>query len=69
MTMQTVELTGSPASEDETVRGWRFEQLRAAGYPQSAARALADRRDIDLHVALGLLARGCDPETALRILL
>jgi hypothetical protein len=69
MTMQTVELTRIPASEDEAVRGWRFEQLRAAGYPPRAASVLADRRDIDLHVALGLLARGCDPVTALRILL
>jgi hypothetical protein len=69
MTMQTVELTRSPASEDETVRAWRFEQLRAAGYPHSAARLLAGRRDIDLHVALCLLRRGCDPQTALRILL
>lgn len=67
--MQTVELTRIRASEDEAVRSWRFEQLRAAGYPESAASVLADHRQIDLHVALGLLARGCDPVTALRILL
>jgi hypothetical protein len=29
---------------------------------------LAVSREVDLHLATGLLARGCPPETALRIL-
>lgn len=67
--MQTAELTTTRIGEDESVRGWRFEQLSAAGYPSSAAAALAERRDVDLHFAVELLRRGCDPVTALRILL
>jgi len=69
MSMKTAEFTGIQINEDETVRGWRFEQLTAAGYPRRAAAELAGRRDVDLHVALCLLRRGCDPATALRILL
>lgn len=51
------------------VRRWRVDQLYEAGYPQPAAEELADRPDIDLHVAVDLLRHGCTPETALRILL
>jgi hypothetical protein len=53
----------------ENVAGWRLEQLLHAGYAREAATALAARRDVDLHVAIRLLAKGCPPETALRILL
>ncbi len=56
---------------DETglVEAWRAEQLEAAGYAAQAAAQLAMRQDVDLHVAIGLLASGCAPELALKILL
>ncbi len=67
--MQTAELITTGISEDEAVLRWRIEQLRRAGYPAPAARELAGRREVDLHLAVELLQRGCKPATALRILL
>ncbi len=69
MTTQTAELTTTPVSEDELVHGWRLEQLRKTGYPAGAAEAIASRHDIDLHLAIELLRRGCTTDLAVRILL
>ena len=55
--------------ETDQVAGWRAEQLELAGYGAAAAAELAHRHDIDLHVAIEMLAGGCDPELALQILL
>lgn len=52
-----------------SVVSWREEQLRIAGYPSEEALVLAERKDVDLHVALDLLEQGCDVRTALLILL
>jgi hypothetical protein len=56
---------------DETalVEVWRAEQLEHAGYGAAAAAELATRHDVDLHVAVELLTRGCPAELALKILL
>jgi hypothetical protein len=56
-------------TEIERIERWRREELERAGYPSDAAAALAARHDVDLHAAVGLLERGCPPETALQILL
>jgi hypothetical protein len=48
---------------------WRYDSLRRAGYAPDEAARLARTRHVDLHVAVDLLARGCDQATALRILL
>jgi hypothetical protein len=48
---------------------WRSEELERAGYSHRAAGRLAARHDIDLHLAVQLLERGCTPDLALRILL
>jgi ABC-type phosphate/phosphonate transport system substrate-binding protein len=53
----------------ELVEAWRAEQLEMAGYGAQAAAELAMRQDIDLHVAIDLLASGCSAELALQILL
>jgi hypothetical protein len=55
--------------DDDGVLKWRFEALRHAGYSAAAAAELACAPDVDLHVAVDLVARGCDHATALRILL
>jgi len=55
--------------ETEVVEGWRAEQLEMAGYGAQAAAKIARRYDIDLHIAIDLLASGCEPEPALKILL
>ena len=61
--------SSTPRSARAVVRGWRLEQLAAAGYPLRAARALSRRPDVDLHVAVRLLRQGCPVERALEILL
>ncbi|HSC73582.1 MAG TPA: hypothetical protein VLB89_05400 [Gaiellaceae bacterium] len=55
--------------ETELVEAWRAEQLELVGYGAAAAAELAARHDVDLHVAMELLAHGCSPELALKILL
>jgi hypothetical protein len=56
-------------ASDEEVVAWRYEQLVAGGYGAEEARALACRKDIDLHQALELVGRGCPHELAVGILL
>lgn len=56
-------------SETERIERWRYEALVRAGYEPTAAQRLAARQDIDLHVAVEMLAKGCSPELALSILL
>jgi hypothetical protein len=56
-------------TELERIEAWRAEELRRAGYDRSVAAELAARPDVDLHVAVDLLRRGCAQELALSILL
>jgi ABC-type phosphate/phosphonate transport system substrate-binding protein len=55
--------------EFAVVEAWRAEQLEMAGYGAQAAAELATRHDVDLHVAMDLLARGCSADLALKILI
>jgi hypothetical protein len=55
--------------EADEVRHWRFEELLRAGYTIPDALELADRLDVDLHLATSLVRRGCPSGTALRIAL
>lgn len=55
-------------SELERVTSWRAERLERAGYDRDVAHELAERADVDLHRAIELLERGCDPAMAARIL-
>jgi hypothetical protein len=59
---------GARGREREIVTSWRIERLAAAGYPADAALVLALDREVDLHLAVSLLERGCPPDTALEIL-
>ena len=59
---------GARAREPETVTSWRIERLVGAGYAEDAALVLALDREVDLHLAVSLLERGCPPDTALEIL-
>jgi hypothetical protein len=67
-TMPAVELELEFDAEAELVRIWRTEELERAGYSSSEATKLADLTYVDLHLATGLLRRGCSPELALQIL-
>ncbi len=66
---KSVMTAAEPGLQDELVEAWRAEQLELAGYGAAAAAELAARADVDLHVAIDLLAQGCSPELALKILL
>ena len=63
--------TAEAEIRDETsvVETWRAEQLEMAGYGAQHAAELAIRHDVDLHVAVELVSRGCPAELAVRILL
>ena len=56
-------------SESRRVLLWRRAELERAGFDLTAAAAVAERLDVDLHTATDLLRRGCPAETALKILL
>ena len=56
-------------SELERIELWRADELQRAGYDARAAAVLAARHDVDLHLAIDLLERGCPDELALQILL
>ena len=70
METQLDELTEDVYDETEAlVLEWRVETLRGAGFTADAALDLAFTKHVDLHEAVGLVRRGCPPDTALRILL
>jgi len=56
-------------TERERIERWRAEELERAGYEPRAAGRLAVRHDVDLHLAIDLLQRGCSVDLALKILL
>jgi hypothetical protein len=67
--MTAAEITLDQDTEVGRVVDWRRTELERAGYHAAAASELAKRNDVDLHVAVDLIRRGCPPETALQILL
>ena len=56
-------------TEMEMVEQWRHEALSRAGYGPEASTVIAASHDVDLHLAVELLERGCPVELALQILL
>lgn len=55
--------------ERAKVESWRLHVLMEAGYPLPLAEKLAVALDADLHEAVELVVKGCDPRTAAEILL
>ena len=55
--------------ERAKVESWRLHVLMEAGYPLPLAEKLAVALDADLHEAVELVGKGCDPRTAANILL
>jgi hypothetical protein len=55
-------------NEPARVESWRLHILLEAGYPVHLAERIAGS-EVDLHHAVKLLTRGCDPTTAAEILL
>ena len=67
--MSAAEVELQVETEVERIERWRAAELERAGYTTGEAAELAARADIDLHLAVELLERGCPAGTALRILL
>jgi hypothetical protein len=67
--MSAANLTTTLDSELEIVEQWRHEELARAGYDSESATVLAASHEVDLHLAVDLLERGCSIELALQILL
>ncbi len=67
--MTATQLVTQRDTEAERVLAWRLEELERAGYDRASAWEVAERRDLDLHVAVALARAGCPAETALKILL
>jgi hypothetical protein len=67
--MTTMDLEILTPTERDEIERWRAGELERAGFDVSLARKLAARFDVDLHLAVDLVANGCPPELAARILL
>jgi hypothetical protein len=55
-------------NEPAKVESWRLHILLEAGYPVHFAERIAGS-EVDLHIAVELVRRGCAPGTAVEILL
>jgi hypothetical protein len=53
--------------EPREIVSWRVRRLVAAGFTRPEAVTLAHNPEVDLHAILDLIARGCPPELAARI--
>jgi hypothetical protein len=64
----TTEINEPDGGESSKVESWRLHVLMEAGYPLPLAERLAGS-DADLHRAVELVGQGCDPGTAVEILI
>lgn len=65
---ETTETSLFHENESNRVESWRLHVLLEAGYPVHLAERIAGS-EVDLHDAVALLDRGCEPATAAEILL
>jgi len=69
MDMTAAETKLALETEFDRVQQWRAEELERAGYPVRDAARLAERNDVDLHLAIDLISQGCPVPVAVEILL
>jgi hypothetical protein len=64
-------LAGELDQSDELrrTRRWRLDQFVGLGFDDARAELMADDSQVELGLARRLIALGCPPETASRILL
>jgi hypothetical protein len=67
-TVSETEIIEPDGGESSKVESWRLHVLMEAGYPLPLAERLAGS-EADLHRAVELVGQGCDPETAVEILI
>jgi hypothetical protein len=65
---ETTERILDGQSEQAKVESWRLHVLMEGGYPLALAEKLA-ASEADLHTAVELVGKGCDPTIAAEILL
>ena len=65
---ETTETAEPESNERSKVESWRLHVLIEAGYPLPLAERLAGS-EADLHTAVELVGQGCEPKTAVEILL
>jgi hypothetical protein len=65
---ETTEIIEPDGGESSKVESWRLHVLMEAGYPLPLAERLAGS-EADLHRAVELVGQGCDPQTAVEILI
>jgi hypothetical protein len=68
MMAETTERILEGQSEQAKVESWRLHVLMEGGYPLVLAEKLA-ASEADLHTAVELVSKGCEPATAAEILL
>ena len=66
--MSIIDVTDT-SFELERVELWRLDMLERAGYDAESAAVLAASPEVDLHLAVSLVERGCSVDLALQILL
>jgi hypothetical protein len=69
MAAVTTQVVLADETERERVIRWRVEQLAKVGYSWPAAMVIAANTQVDLHTAVDMVRRGCNPDVAMRILL
>lgn len=69
MASAEAQLELEPISERAKVESWRLHVLVEAGYPVPLAEKVAGALTADLHEAVELITRGCEPRIAAQILL
>ncbi|MGH3142901.1 MAG: hypothetical protein ACRDO9_07205 [Gaiellales bacterium] len=55
-------------TEQQSIVGWRRDQLAAAGFPLPLAAEIAADAGYDLHAVIELVERGCPAALAVRVL-
>ena len=69
MAAVTTQVVLADETERERVIRWRVEQLAKVGYSWPAAMVIAANTQVDLHTAVDMVRRGCNPDVAMLILL
>jgi len=66
--MTAAQFEALQVDEAADVLAWRFDLLCRGGFDIESAAVIASNVEVDLHDALELVHRGCEPQTAIRIL-
>jgi hypothetical protein len=66
--MTAAQFEALQVDEAADVLAWRFDLLCRGGFDIESAAVVASNVEVDLHDALELVDRGCEPQTAIRIL-